>query len=586
MSKPTIMIVEDEIVLSMELEEKLTDMGYAVVTRVTSGEDAVRKADELRPDLILMDIRLDGELDGIQAAGRIQARNHIPVLYLTAYADSKTLERAKLTEPFGYLVKPYSERELQITIDMALHKALMDKRLRESEERFRAVFETARDLMFIKDNALRYTHANPALLKFLGTTLPEVIGKRDEDLLSMGEAERSRELENRVLSGQIVELEHSIRHRGQLMTGNFVRVPLSDSSGRINGLFCIGRDVTERKIRERVSEPDADLEQPEQFVSAAMKNTLHHVSLAARVDSICLFLGESGVGKDFLARYLHDHSPRSSGPFFCINCAALPPDLAESELFGHEKGAFTGAAGRKRGLLELAEGGTLLLNEIGELSPKMQSKLLTFLDTKSFTRVGAEKNIFVNARLVVATNRNLEKEVEAGSFRKDLFYRISVITVRVPSLRERMEDLPTLVHALILSLARSIGLREIPTVTPEAMKVLSYYDWPGNIRELRNVMERALIHSDGQAITPAQIILDNKWRDDAIPSLLSLKIDLAEGTPLNVALKEAKKQLITESLRRSGGSVKDAAGSLGVSRDAFNYLMKSLKISRRQVSSE
>jgi len=192
----------------------------------------------------------------------------------------------------------------------------------------------------------------------------------------------------------------------------------------------------------------------------------------------------------------------------------------------------------------------------------------------------------VNARLGVATNRNLEKEVEAGSFRKDLFYRISVITVRVPSLRERMEDLPTLVHALILSLARSIGLREIPTVTPEAMKVLSYYDWPGNIRELRNVMERALIHSDGQAITPAQIILDNKWRDDAIPSLLSLKIDLAEGTPLNVALKEAKKQLITESLRRSGGSVKDAAGSLGVSRDAFNYLMKSLKISRRQVSSE
>ncbi len=458
-SLPTVLIVEDEIVLAMELEEKLTEMGYRVVARVTSGEDALESAERLRPALILMDIRLDDELDGIDAARLIRKKQHVPIVYLTAYADSKTLQRAKLTEPFGYLVKPYSERELHITIDMALHKAEMERRLRESEERFRALFDTAEDLVFVKDRWLRYTHVNPAMLKLIGVSLAEVIGKTDEELFGRREAEHSREVEQRVLLGQTVELEHTLAFQGYPIVCNYVRVPLRDAAGHINGLCGIGRDITDRKATERetLSPTDVDADLHEQIVSPAMKTTLHHVRLAAKVDSICLFLGESGSGKDWLARYLHDHSPRASGPFFCINCAALAPELAESELFGHEKGAFTGAANRKRGLLELAEGGSLLLNEIGELSPKLQSKLLTFLDTKSFTRVGAEKNIFVNARLVAATNRHIDREVEAGTFRRDLFYRISVLTIRVPPLRERMEDLPILVRNLTTSLAKHDG---------------------------------------------------------------------------------------------------------------------------------
>lgn len=580
---PTVLIVEDEIVLAMELEEKLTEMGYRVVARVTSGEDALKKAKELRPDLILMDIRLDDELDGIDAARLIRKQQHVPIVYLTAYADNSTLQRAKLTEPFGYLVKPYSERELHITIDMALHKARMERKLRESEERFRALFETAEDLVFIKDRSLRYTHANPAMLKLMGRDLTEVLGKTDYDLFGAEEGEQSRDVEQRVLSGQTVEQEHTIPFPAYRVTCNYIRVPLRDATGTIVGLCGIGRDVTERKAIEKdlVSVPAEEGNGDKQVVSLAMKTTLHHVRLAAKVDSICLFLGESGSGKDWLARYLHDHSPRASGPYFCINCAALAPELAESELFGHEKGAFTGAAGRKRGLLELAEGGTLLLNEIGELSPNLQSKLLTFLDTKSFTRVGAEKNIVVNARLVAATNRNIEKEVEAGRFRKDLFYRISVLTIRVPPLRERRDDLPLLVANLMLSLGKQMGMKHLPVMDPAAMALLQSYDWPGNVRELRNVLERAIIHSNGRLITVDQIMLDAKTGEADSETSITSRVSLEWGGSLNDALREAKRSLVQEGLRRTGGNVTEAARALGISRDALNYMMKSLNVRRQ-----
>ncbi len=183
-----------------------------------------------------------------------------------------------------------------------------------------------------------------------------------------------------------------------------------------------------------------------------------------------MLLGESGSGKDYLARYIHNHSKRAGGPYFSVNCAAIAAQLAESELFGHEKGSFTGAQGRKRGLLELAEGGTLLLNEIGELSLPLQAKLLTFLDTKKFTRVGGEKEISVNARLIAATNRDLQKEVEAGRFRNDLFYRINVMTITVPPLRERREDLPILTREILSQLHAELRFAAPPSIDAAAIE--------------------------------------------------------------------------------------------------------------------
>ena len=206
--------------------------------------------------------------------------------------------------------------------------------------------------------------------------------------------------------------------------------------------------------------------------------------------------GESGSGKDFLARYIHAHSRRHSGPFFEINCAALSHELVESELFGYEPGAFTGARGRKRGMVELAEGGTLLLNEIGELPLEMQAKLLTFFDSKSFLRVGGEKRVFVNIRLIAASHRDLRDEVCQGRFLKALYYRLNVFCIRVPSLRERLEDIPILVGELMERLASDMHVSRIPRFGQVHMDALARRTWPGNVRELRNVLERALIMWD------------------------------------------------------------------------------------------
>ena len=229
------------------------------------------------------------------------------------------------------------------------------------------------------------------------------------------------------MDGQTIEEERVRPINGVPLTFHDIRVPLRDSSGEIVGIFGISRNITDRRTVELPRANKAG-----EYPSKAMKSIMTRVSFAAETESTLLLLGESGSGKDYLARYIHDHSKRVDGPYWSINCAAVSGTLADSELFGHKRGAFTGAQSRKRGLLELAEGGTLLLNKIGELSLPLQAKLLTFLDTKQFTRVGGEKNITVNARLIAATNRDLEKEVEDGRFRNDLFYRLNVLSVTVP----------------------------------------------------------------------------------------------------------------------------------------------------------
>jgi PAS domain S-box-containing protein len=571
------MIVEDEIVLAMEIEENIRAMGYDCRGYVTTGEDAIAKAEEWRPDLLMMDIRLAGDIDGIEAARVIRENLRIPVIYLTAYADAHTLDRAKETEPLGYLIKPYSLRELRITLEMALHRAAIEAKLRESEERFKAVFDTAEDILFIKDASLKYTHVNPAMLKVFDLPESGLIGRHDQELLRPDEAQWTAEVEERVLQGQTVETEHSHVLGGRLIVCSFVRVPLRDSAGRINGLCAIGRDVTERSRMDYQRVRPSKSLVPDQYPSAAMQKTLRQVLLAARSDSICLFLGESGAGKDYWARYLHDHSSRAGGPFFALNCAALTPELAESELFGHEAGAFTGALGRKRGLLELAEGGTLMLNEVAELSLPLQSKLLTFLDTQTFTRVGGIKAITVNARLMAATNRSLDDEVAAGRFRSDLFFRINVIRIVAPSLRERMEDLDLLIKDILESLAQRMGLRSVPRVDPAAMDLLSRYQWPGNIRELQNVLERALILSGGRDLS-AKDFGQEFGRSDAAESSLFAAVRITPGLSMNDAIREAKRRLVQDGLSRSSGSPTKAAKLLGISRDSFNYLLKSLDL--------
>jgi PAS domain S-box-containing protein len=446
-------------------------------------------------------------------------------------------------------------------LDITERKRVEDA-LRQSEERFRTVFDSAEEIMFIKDRSLRFTHVNPALCRLMGLAPSKLVGKRAQEVYAEDAARFLEERENRVLAGESIETETKWTVRGTPMTFQEMLSPLRNSKNNIIGVCGIVHDVTSRR------RPVAELREGHEYPSPAMQDALRKALIAANTDSIVLLQGESGSGKDFLARWLHDRSRRANGPFFSINCAALPRELAESELFGHERGAFTGAAGLKKGMLELAEGGTILLNEIGELELSIQSKLLTFLDTQSFVRVGGQKRIKVNARLIAATHRDLQTETSKGRFLEPLFYRVNVFPLHVPPLRERVEDIPVLTRALISKLVIEMQLQEIPRIEPHDMELMARYQWPGNVRELRNVLERSLILWTGgplDLVIPAAIPGSGEW---------CYTVRFVPGKNLREVTCAVETSLCTEVLRRCKGNKKETARLLDISRDTLYRLIK------------
>lgn len=443
-------------------------------------------------------------------------------------------------------------------------REVAEKELRCSEERFRAMFESARDVIFLKDVDHRYTHVNPAMERLFGRPSSKIVGVSAEDLYGTRAGKHIREVELRVLAGDFVEEEHSRPVNGVQLTFHDIRVPLKDATGAIVGLCGMSRDITDRK---HVNEPS--LPSYPDYSSEALRKTLEAAHLAAASDSLVLLTGESGTGKDYLARYIHDHSERAAGPFFSLNCAGVPLELAESELFGHEPGAFTGASGRSRGLVELAEGGTLLLNEIGELSLPLQAKLLTFLETKTFTRLGGRKPIKVNARILAATNRDLQAEVSAGRFRLDLFHRLNVVWVKVPALRERPEDIPVLVEQILAVLKVEMQLQTLPVVDSKTLERLRRYSWPGNVRELRNFLERSIIMTRGKRI-------DSAYLDSAGACLAERcwTLTFPPVPSLDAVVNSLKDEMVEEGLRLSGGNKQEASRLLGISRYSLRRLLR------------
>jgi transcriptional regulator with PAS, ATPase and Fis domain len=317
------------------------------------------------------------------------------------------------------------------------------------------------------------------------------------------------------------------------------------------------------------------------FPSTAMRHVYARALQAAKLETFILLLGESGVGKDYLASWIHSHSRRSDGPYFSINCASISRDLFESEIFGYEPGAFTGAKGRKRGLLELAQKGTLLLNEIGELDLGLQSKLLSFLDTRSFPRVGGERTVTVDTRIIAATNRDLQREVEEGRFRRDLYYRLSVFPIVIPPLGERPEDIEVLAGRLLPKLAAQMGMTHVPVVDPAAMEALRDNPWPGNVRELINVLERALILAGSGPIMPWHV------GQGSLPSSgWKLQVPFHEGRSLHDVTAMVTRELIQEALRRTQGNRGLAAALLGISRHALAYQMRTVGLHPENDDSE
>jgi two-component system response regulator HydG len=303
--------------------------------------------------------------------------------------------------------------------------------------------------------------------------------------------------------------------------------------------------------------------------SPAMRAALAQAERAAAGKSTVLLVGETGSGKEQVARRIHDVSPRAAGPFVALNCGALPEGLLESELFGHEKGAFTGADRRRIGRFELADGGTLFLDEIGELPPAAQVKLLRVLQEHEITRVGGPDPIRVNVRLVAATHRDLTAEVRAGRFREDLFFRVHVVPVRLPPLRDRPEDVGPLTRLFLDRFARELG-RATRDITAEALDRLRGHRWPGNVRELENLVERLLVLGDQGAIGGDEVaallpeIAAGGWK--ALPQ--------GAGAPEGLSLWEQEHHLLAQALERVGHNQTQAARLLGISREQLRTRMK------------
>ena len=312
--------------------------------------------------------------------------------------------------------------------------------------------------------------------------------------------------------------------------------------------------------------------------SAKMQEVLATVERVAPSNSTILLGGESGVGTDMIARALHQHSRRAAGPFIKINCTAIPENLLESELFGYEKGAFTGAVGSKPGKFELADKGTIFLDEIGDVPGTIQVKLLRVLQDRDFERLGGTKTLKVDVRVVAATNQDLRAALEEGTFRQDLYYRLNVVPINIPPLRERKEDIPYLADYFLERFARQAG-KPLHGITPAAQKVLMDFHWPGNVRELENIIERAVALSAGDTLDVADIRLDLS----PVPSAAAGSTSAAESAagafpPPGTTLEQFEDGIIREALRRANGNKSQAARLLGISRNALRYRLAKLGV--------
>ena len=306
--------------------------------------------------------------------------------------------------------------------------------------------------------------------------------------------------------------------------------------------------------------------------SAAMRQVFELVNRVAPADTTTVLLeGETGTGKGLLAQAIHRASQRGDGPFINVTCSALAESVMESELFGHEKGAFTDARTMKRGLVELADGGTLFLDEIGEVGLRLQGKLLQFIEEKRFRRVGGTKDLQVDARLIAATNRDLQREVEAGGFREDLYYRLRVFPIRLPPLRERPSDIPALVKTFIEAFNRQFGKR-ITGVSQPAMELLRHYPWPGNVRELRNMIERSVLLADGPVLEPEMLPPEISGRGAASSE------PAVELGPEGLDFETLERTLLEEALRRTEGNRTEAGRLLGMSRHQVRNRLKKFGI--------
>jgi len=464
---------------------------------------------------------------------------------------------------------------------------------KKAEEKIRQSEKEARQLLDLSplhitelgpDGARLYT--NRASLNYYGITLEEWQNANLHQVLHPQDAEVvTTDLPEKLRGGSPFEYEVRLRRKdGQYRWFHYRLNPMSDEQGRITRWYAAGTDIDDRKLAEqRLHQENVALREEidkasmfEEIVgtSASLKKALARIAKVAPTDSSVLITGETGTGKELVARAVHRRSQRSSHPFVSVNCAVIPRDLIASELFGHEKGAFTGATQRRPGRFELAEKGTIFLDEVGELPAETQVALLRVLQEREFERIGGTGTIRADVRVIAATNRDLESAIESGKFRSDLFYRLNVFPVELPPLRKRSEDIPLLVTYFLNRYARKAG-RHFTAVDKKSLDLLQSYAWPGNVRELQNVIERSVIVSESQTFA-----VDESWFSRRpVASDVDVQPSLFNRPPAQ------EKAAIEAALRECAGRVygpSGAAAKLGIPRTTLESKIKALKINKNR----
>lgn len=578
--KQKILIVEDEFIVANDLRIILEKAGYKVCGIAPS----VIKAKELivskAPDWILLDIFLQGDKTGIDLAGELTEMG-IPFIYISANTNQGILEAAKATLPYGFLVKPFREKDLMVMLDIAryrheqnlkynqhaepsLHQQMeyiaakqetIVERLKQVSDTLHAVVPfdflwitkssprtTLKDVNIIRlpdgkfsvinsESLLKETNVSSRDFKTWNTA---AIAHHEKSIFN-GYDFRKLRMESpwtqalsdyyKLESALITEVERDgevfqfifFNHLSDLYTKVHTGIinQFKKSLVLILDQIILGKDIVIDiplplpKLEKPIGKSIQAAEMPKDFNGIIGNSALLHAAfrkleLVAPDTTSVLILGESGTGKEKIAQTIHKLSPRKGKPLITVNCAALPLTLIESELFGHEKGSFTGANEKRIGKFEQADGGSIFLDEIGELPLEAQVKLLRVLQEKEIERLGGNYTKKINVRIITATNRNLEKEVAEGRFRLDLYYRLNVFPIELPSLRQRKEDIPLLVAYFIDKYGRK-GSSTITGITSEALNELQDYDWPGNIRELEHLIERTMLLTAGDTITKIEL---------------------------------------------------------------------------------
>jgi formate hydrogenlyase transcriptional activator len=459
-----------------------------------------------------------------------------------------------------------------------------EAKLRQDEQELRRMLDAIPQAIVVLSREGRAVYANQTTLEYTGLTMDEVAAPDFRERVFHPEDVARLEEERRQALARAVPFENehrARRHDGQYRWFLIHYAPLLDDEGRVLHWYATGTDIEDRKRGElRVQSENLALREDidsssmfEEIVgsSNALRRVLAEVVRVAPVNSTVLITGETGTGKELIARAIHKRSPRASRAFIRVNCAAIPPSLIASELFGHEKGAFTGATQRRLGRFEAADGGTIFLDEVGDLPAETQVALLRVLQEREFERIGGTATISVDVRVLAAANRDLKPAVARGDFRADLYYRLNVVPIRLPPLRERLDDLPLLVDYLVQRYATKTG-RRFNRVTKSTLDLLRSYSWPGNIRELQNVIERAVVLSEGETFS-----VEASWLGDPQHSATAPR-------PLST-VADRERELIETALAQCGGRIagpSGAAAKLGVPRQTLDSKIKALGIDKHR----